>query len=155
VGRAEGVGIGACAAFGVGIACADPFATAWGLGSGAAAGSRSGRILAKYTNAFCNLGVSNFDAPWETIRVSMTIMAKPTMARREFTARIITAERASPKSKANTGAVLGSLNASAASWTALCSSGPMELSLIHRTSPVSSCREMAWVRFGSSAARTF
>ena len=69
--------------------------------------------------------------------------------------RTITAERESPKSNASTGAVLGSVNASAASRTALCSSGPMELSLSHSISPASSCREMAWVRLGSTAARTF
>src|SRR5579862_1440396 len=42
-----------------------------------------------------------------------------------------------------------------ASSTALCSSGPMELSLSHSTSPFSSCKETACARAGSTAARTF
>src|ERR1700722_5422771 len=42
-----------------------------------------------------------------------------------------------------------------ASSTALCSSGPMELSLSQSTSPFSSCKETACARAGSTAARTF
>src|SRR5277367_458001 len=42
-----------------------------------------------------------------------------------------------------------------ASSTALCSSGPIELSLSQSTSPFSSCKETACARAGSTAARTF
>jgi hypothetical protein len=94
-------------------------------------------------------------APCTTIRVSMTIMTKPTMARRALTARTMTAERESPKSKDSIGAAAGLVNASAASRTALCSSGPIELSLNHSTSPAWSCKDTAWVRLGSIAARIF
>jgi hypothetical protein len=66
----------------------------------------------------------SFGAPCETIRVSITIMTNPTIARRAFTARTMTAERESPKSNDNIGAAAGLVKASAASWTALCSSGP-------------------------------
>jgi len=121
----------------------------------AGGGARSGRIPANWTRARCSFGVSSFVRPWATIRVSMMIMINPTIARRLLSVRIITAERASPKSKASTESLRGSANASAASRTALCSSGPIELSLSHSISPSSSCKEMACVRFGSTAARTF
>jgi len=126
-----------------------------GGGSGGAAGARSGRIPANWTSARCNFGVINFGAPCATMRVSMTIMINPTLARRAFTARTITADFESPRSNDRMGAAAGLANASAASRTALCSSGPIELSLSHSTSPASSCSETAWVRLGSTAARTF
>jgi hypothetical protein len=130
-------------------------AGAVGSASGLSAGPRSGRIAANWDSVRCSFGVSNFVMPCETMRVSMMIMITPTMARRLLTARTSTAERKSPKSNASTGPALGLLKASAASRTALCSSGPMELSLSQSTSPSSSCRETAWVRAGSTAARTF
>ncbi len=60
----------------------------------------------------------------------------------------------SPRSYASTAGPWMSANVSSDSRTALCSSGPMELSLNHRTSPCSSCRDTAWPRAGSNAART-
>ena len=126
-----------------------------GGGSGGAAGARSGRIPANWTSARCNFGVISFGAPCATTRVSMTIMINPTIARRALTARTITADFESPRSNDRIGAAAGLLNASAASRTALCSSGPIELSLSHSTSPCSSCRDTACARAGSTAARTF
>ena len=128
---------------------------AMGSASGLSAGPRSGRIAANWASARCSFGVRTFVAPCETMRVSMMIMITPTMARRLLTARTSTAERRSPKSIASTGPVLGLVKASAASRTALCSSGPIELSLSQSTSPSSSCKDTAWVRAGSTAARTF
>ncbi len=129
-----------------------------GLGSAAGllmAGSGPDRITANWTSARWSLGVISFGAPCATIRVSMMIMTSPTIARLAFTARTITAERESPRSNDKIGAAAGLEKASAASRTALCSSGPMELSLSHSTSPASSCKDTAWVRLGSTAARTF
>ena len=65
------------------------------------------------------------------------------IARRVLTARTITADRESPRSNARMGAAVGLAKASTASMTALCSSGPMELSLNHSISPASSCSEIA------------
>jgi hypothetical protein len=126
------------------------------LGAGLTiAGSGPDRIAANWNSARCSFGVMSFGAPCETMRVSITIMTNPTTARRAFTTRTMTAERESPKSNDNIGAAAGLVKASAASRTALCSSGPMELSLSHSTSPASSCKDTAWVRLGSTAARTF
>jgi hypothetical protein len=88
--------------------------------SGGAAGARSGRIPANWTNARCNFGVISFGAPCATMRVSMTIMINPTFARRALTARTITADFESPRSNDRIGAAAGLANASAASRTALC-----------------------------------
>ena len=126
-----------------------------GSGVGLAAGAESGRIAANWTSARCSFGVISFGAPCATILVSITIMTNPTTARRALMARTMTAERESPKSNNNIGAAAGLAKASAASRTALCSSGPMELSFSHSTSPASSCKDTAWVRLGSRAARTF
>ena len=146
----DAAGAGECAGAGAGAARGG-----LGGGSGGAAGARSGRIPAKSTKARCNFGVMSLGAPCATMRVSMTIMITPTMARRALTARSITADFESPRSNDRMGAAAGLANASAASRTALCSSGPIELSLSHSTSPVSSCNETAWARVGSTAARTF
>src|ERR1700727_2646383 len=98
-----------------------------GSGSGGAAGARSGRIPANWTNARCNFGVISFGAPCATMRVSITIMINPTIARRALTARTITADFESPRSKDRIGAAAGLPNASAASRTALCALGPLQL----------------------------
>ena len=91
---------------------------------------------ANSTNAFCSFGVIKREGPLVKLRVSRIIMTMPTMARRELMARTMTAERMSPRSNDRIGAAFGSANASAASRTALCSSGPMLPSVSHRTSPV-------------------
>ncbi len=128
---------------------------ATGSGCGLTAGARSGRMAANCASARCIFGVSSFVAPCATIRVSMMIMITPTRAPRVLTVRTSTAERISPRSRASTDAAPASAKASTACSTALCSSGPIELSLSHSTSPSSSCRDTAWVRAGSTAARTF
>jgi len=121
-------------------------------------GARSGRIPAKSASARCSLGVITLSAPRASClmtRASMTIMIAPTMARWPLTARSSTAERESPRSDTSTGGPSPLEKASTASRTALCSSGPMELSLSQSRSPCSSWRDTAWARAGSTAARTF
>jgi hypothetical protein len=80
-------------------------------------------------------------------------MTAPTMVQRWSMVRTITAQRESPRSNPNSGAAFGLANASIASRTTLCSSGPMVPSLSQSTSPRSSCSEIAWLRAGSNAAR--
>ena len=134
----------------------------WRARQGSGGGDRAGP-QARDPGAFRRTGPapvaisasSVLGAPCATMRVSMTIMINPTIARRALTARTITADFESPRSNDKMGAAAGLANASAASRTALCSSGPIELSLSHSTSPASSCNETAWVRLGSTAARTF
>ena len=129
-----------------------------GARAAAAGGSLSGRMVAKSTSARCSWGVIILRPPRGsclTTRASSTIMITPTMARRALTARSTTAARESPRSCTRKGGPPVPENASMASRTALCSSGPMELSLSHSKSPCASCNEMAWARAGSRAARTF
>ena len=118
-------------------------------------GARAGWVAANSTSARCSFGVMILVAPRAMDLVSMTIMTAPTMVRRESSARASTAERESPRSIPSTGAASGSAKVSMASRTALCSSGPMEPSLNHSTSPSRSCSEIACARAGSKAARTF
>jgi hypothetical protein len=172
IANAGGAADGAATGAGDGLrgAVANASAGAGGLGgfagasacaggcAGAAGGSMSGRMPANSDNARCSLGVINFTTPLSSClmpRVSMMTITAPTMARRELTARISTAERESPRSKARTGGAAMFEKVSSASLTALCSSGPIELSLSHKTSPCSSCNETACARAGSMAARTF
>ncbi len=121
-------------------------ADAAALAGAAGGGALSGRMAEKSASARCSFGVMTLSAPRAscfTTRASKTIMIAPTMARRPLTARSSTAERESPRSVTSIGGPPGLENASIASRTALCSSGPMELSLSHSTSPCSSCKDTA------------
>src|ERR1700721_2020871 len=126
-GAAADGALGVRAAFGGALRdpCGDGVgALGLGGGSGGAAGARSGRIPANWTNARCNFGVISFGAPCATMRVSITIMINPTIARRALTARTITADFESPRSKDRIGAAGGLPNASGAPRTPFVCSGP-------------------------------
>ena len=112
-------------------------------GAAGVAGTGTVRVAANSDSARCSLGVINLGSPRARARESISIMTAPTMVQRPSMVRTITAERESPRSNANTGPAFGSANASIASRTTLCSSGPMEPSLNHSTSPCSSWNEMA------------
>ena len=116
----------------------------------------AGRMPANSINAFVILGVISCRKLASSLRIpreSRIAMMAPTRARPAFTARYTTADRESPRSKAVTGRPSGFEKTSNASRTALCSSGPIELSVIHSTSPFSSWSDIAWIRAVPRAAR--